>query len=100
MANFFGGSGNDDFEGTDDDDVLLGFGGSDTLWGGAGNDHLTGGAGADRFVFDGGRDVIADFGNSTKPKAFFVSSCMVPRWKWLRTFSSVPAPGGPEPPAT
>ena len=47
-----GGAGNDRLDGR---------AGNDTLEGGAGDDLLIGGIGADCFIFDGGRDIIADF---------------------------------------
>jgi Ca2+-binding RTX toxin-like protein len=58
--NALGGSGNDDLEGNDlrnllvgnaGDDTLEGFAGNDTLDGGAGNDTFDGGTGADRVSF-------------------------------------------------
>jgi Ca2+-binding RTX toxin-like protein len=56
-----GGGGNDRLFGGAGQDTLTGGNGRDTLDGGAGSDTLTGGGGRDTFVFDGGRDMIADF---------------------------------------
>jgi Ca2+-binding RTX toxin-like protein len=52
MAEWIGGSGNDYFGGTDENDLIEGLGGDDTFFGGAGNDYLDGGPGAD--VLEGG----------------------------------------------
>ncbi|MYM55876.1 hypothetical protein GR167_11225 [Rhodobacteraceae bacterium GS-10] len=67
-----GNGGANRLNGTDRDDLILGYGGSDqilggagddTLFAGAGSDSLTGGAGEDVFVFtaDGMPDRITDF---------------------------------------
>lgn len=62
-----GGSGADNLQGSDEDEVINGFGGNDEINGGAGSDTITGGNGADRFDFDieqganTDKDVITDF---------------------------------------
>ena len=72
FENLTGTSLNDNLEGNDAANILMGLGGNDhlsslagadTLWGGKGNDVLTGGADADvfEFVAAGGRDHVTDF---------------------------------------
>lgn len=68
-----GDTGNNKFQGGDQDDVLIGKAGADKLTGqngndllvgGQGNDELTGGSGNDVFYIDGkdgGKDIITDF---------------------------------------
>ena len=57
-----GGGVRDRLFGGDGSDRLFGNAGKDRLEGGAGNDVLSGGRGNDVFIFDGGADVIRDFG--------------------------------------
>ncbi len=62
----YGGSGNDQFFGSDNADTFEGGSGSDLFVGGAGDDSLTGGDGVDVFVFetsavDNGEDTITGF---------------------------------------
>ena len=72
MATYDGTPNNDTLIGSDaddklyggaGDDTLSGGGGSDALWGGAGDDTLTGGAGEDYFYISSGfgSDIITDF---------------------------------------
>lgn len=62
MADFFGNSGNNTLDGTDDDDRIYGRSGNDTLNGGGGNDILVGGSGRD--VLNGGSGNDQLFGGS------------------------------------
>src|SRR5215471_10263262 len=56
IENLIGGSGSDQFEGNDSNNVLTGNGGSDQLSGGDGNDTLIGGADADSLSGGSGAD--------------------------------------------
>ena len=55
----FGGEGNDDLVGFDNDDYLFGGDGDDTLVGQGGNDYLEGGKGNDTYIADNG-DTLMD----------------------------------------
>ena len=58
MSVIYGGDGDDELFGTDDDDVIVGFAGSDILFGGDGNDTLVGWQGNDYLRGGGGNDLF------------------------------------------
>ena len=58
-----GGGKRDTLDGGAQNDLLFGNGGRDLLDGSSGDDRLTGGNGRDTFIYNGGVDVIEDFGN-------------------------------------
>lgn len=58
------------FEGTPDDDIILGGGTDDTLTGGAGNDLLTGGAGNNTLTGGDGKDTV-NYGTRTDAGAAY-----------------------------
>ena len=58
MAEFYGGAGNDELQGGDAADLLVGDTGEDEIRGGDGNDVIQGGAGADCLEGEGGNDTI------------------------------------------
>jgi Ca2+-binding RTX toxin-like protein len=87
--NIRGGNGDDSLSGGKGDDIILGQGGNDYIAGGEGEDTLTGGSGKDSFAFKSsqeGGDTITDF--SVKDDVILISEIGFDTGKELGTLSN------------